>query len=169
MFGGRETMGNRAHIIFWHRDRDEPRFSPAVYLHWNGGPESVYGFLEELDRREVRADQEYEAARFVQIVGEFFDNDGEGGLSLGIVNGPKSDTPSDLEPFDHGDNGVYLVDRVKGRTVRRFTDENNDRGLQEWPAEKVERERLDAERHEYRDGFREFFRELAARKEARRV
>ncbi len=39
-------MGNRATIIFTDGKKS---FSPAVYLHWNGGPESVYAFLEELD------------------------------------------------------------------------------------------------------------------------
>ena len=62
-------MGNRATVIFQAQDT----ISPAIYLHWNGGPESVYQFLDELDRRKVRGDADYEAARFVKIVGEFFD------------------------------------------------------------------------------------------------
>lgn len=129
-------MGNRATVIFW--DASTKACSPAVYLHWNGGPDSVYGFLEELDRRNVRADQEYECARFIQIVGEFFsqsyapptDGDPHGiyresafGLSLGVVNGPtqaamKRSVPKALEGVmtDHGDNGFYLVDRTQYAT-----------------------------------------------------
>ena len=80
-------MGNRATVIFV---TGEGKISPAVYLHWNGGPESVYQFLDELDRRKVRAGDDYECARFIQIVGEFFDQDATSGLSLGVSNGPHS-------------------------------------------------------------------------------
>ncbi len=68
-------MGNRGTVIFSNQAGDE--FSPAVYQHWNGGPESVYAFLDELDRRGVRGadDLAYQAARFVHIVGDFFDQD----------------------------------------------------------------------------------------------
>jgi hypothetical protein len=101
-------MGNRATVIFTDGKNS---FSPAVYLHWNGGPESVYAFLEELDRRRQRADQDYECARFIQLIGEFFNQDRINSLSLSVVNGPKSDGLSDLSKVDtdHGDNGVYLI------------------------------------------------------------
>jgi hypothetical protein len=111
-------MGNRATVIF---DNGQ-RISPAIYLHWNGGPESVYAFLGELDRRGVRADSEYDAARFVQLIGEFFDGREEfTGLSLGIVNGPSEITADALDKVesDHGDNGFYVVNR-ENRTMRRF-------------------------------------------------
>lgn len=78
-------MGNRAFVVF--ENEGSTKFSPAIYLHWNGGPESVYAFLDLLDRYKVTADQEYEAARFVQIVGNFIG----GTLSLGIVNGPDTE------------------------------------------------------------------------------
>jgi hypothetical protein len=162
--------------------------SPAVYLHWNGGPESVYAFLEELDRRGVRADQNYECARFVQVVGEFFTWSTEGdlsdpiyregafGLSLGIANGPRSDSLEDLEcvQTDHGDNGFYLVCRVAGREdagtlvdtgwVRRFTEAYYpETGLTEWAPEAVERERDTAAADASRAAFREFFAGLEER------
>ena len=83
-------MGNRANVVFVNKAGDN--ISPTVYLHWNGGAESIYAFLDELDRRKVRADQCYECARFVQIVSEFFDSGEEryGTLSLGVMNGPKT-------------------------------------------------------------------------------
>jgi hypothetical protein len=117
-------MGNRATVIFTD---GKGEFSPAIYLHWNGGPESVYGFLEEMNRRHIRGadDLQYQAARFVQIVGEFFDMDEQGSTSLGIANGPKSDKPEDLAKVqtDHGDNGFYLVLRQGNNiTMRRFTE-----------------------------------------------
>lgn len=40
-------MGNRAYVVF--EDRQGNR-SPAVYLHWNGGPESIYAMLDTLAR-----------------------------------------------------------------------------------------------------------------------
>lgn len=167
-------MGNRATVIF--TDPKRRRFSPAVYLHWNGGPESIYGFLEELDRRECRADQDYECARFIQIVGEFFGNtydptdkfDAFGclNLSLGVSNGPKSDSLSDLGKVetDHGDNGFYLVNRTgEGPPMRRFRASYGLGGgysLQEVPPDEVVAERAEAEKSDYLPEFREFFQKL---------
>lgn len=114
-------MGNRATVIFTDGNSE---FSPAVYLHWNGGPESVYAFLHELERRQVRADQDYECARFIQIVGDFFDSgDAVTSLSLGVANGPTSNMLSALAKVrtDKSDNGIYLVNRtVKPMQVRRY-------------------------------------------------
>jgi hypothetical protein len=176
------------------------RFSPSVYCHWNGSAGSIYGFLEELDRRKIRADQDYECARFIQLVGEFFDQNQISGLSLGVANGPTSDKPEDLQKVqtDHGDNGFYLVDRmhrVEGRPhVRRLKEqwvtgaEARDPGfceahaealekalyyestdvyclLRELSPDEVERERKEAETHEYREQFREFYAELTKGKE----
>jgi hypothetical protein len=60
-------MGNRGTVVFTDGQHS---FSPAIYLHWHGSANYIYAFLEELDRRKVRADRSYDAARFVQIVGE---------------------------------------------------------------------------------------------------
>ena len=147
-------MGNRAHVIF----EADGRISPAIYLHWNGGPESVYPFLDELDRRRVRGDTNYSAARFAHIVGDFFDQDKVDAYSLGICNGPKEITPEALRPYDHGDNGVYVVSRDNGkRKVRRFrrvlqTPDVAGRGvyeMREASTEAVERERQEAYKHAY--------------------
>jgi len=154
-------MGNRATVIFTDGNKE---FSPAVYLHWNGGPESIYGFLEELDRRKVRADQMYETARFIQIVGEFMDQDGISGLSLGVTNGPESDKIEDLEkvPTDQGNNGIYLVNRTSTLSMRRFIEEwKGDKAiLVEQTPEWVDSERHQAENHKYREEFREFYAKL---------
>lgn len=151
-------MGNRATIVFTSRES----ISPAVYLHWQGGPESVYAFLSELDRRKARPDADYECARFIGIVAEFFDAEEYGTLSLGVVNGPAAITVEDLDKVmtDHGDNGFYVVDRVNN-VVRRF--------VEEWPAPldgswvparlkeldplEVARERMEAETIEGMPGF----------------
>ena len=159
-------MGNRATVIF----QAKGHISPAVYLHWNGGPESVYQFLDELDRRKVRADADYEAARFVQLVGEYFDQDGTGSLSLGLAQGPARISPEALAlvQTDHGDNGFYVVDRSgKAPQVRRFTaewDRNRHKdNITELAPAAVETERIEARRHEYATkdgGFAEFYKRI---------
>lgn len=148
-------MGNRAHVIF----TDGKTFSPATYLHWNGGAESVYPFLDELRVRMGGrwGDVSYGAARFVSLVADFF---GQDGMSLGIVNGPQSDDAYDLMPYDHGDNGVYLVD-VRQDVVRRFTSPNySSDELIEWTPEQVAREKAEAERSDYRPGLAADFDEM---------
>jgi hypothetical protein len=79
-------MGNRATVIFAPTDAEANvlTISPAIYLHWNGGPESIYAFLDELNRRNCRPDGSYEAAVFIAIVREFFDQEKYGTLSLGV-------------------------------------------------------------------------------------
>lgn len=128
-------MGNRATVIF----QSGERVSPAIYLHWNGGPESVYAFLDALDRRGVRPDGDYDAARFVQTVGNFLDRGEVGGLSLGLVNGPGAIDPEALGYVwtDHSDNGFYVVNRAEG-IVRRF--EETRSGIVEWERGRVEAE-----------------------------
>jgi hypothetical protein len=156
-------MGNRATVVF--TDGKE-RFSPAVYLHWNGGAESVYGFLEELNRRKVGADQEYECARFIQLVGEFFDQDYQDGNSLGVVNAPASDRLRDLYAIhtDKGDNGIYLVNRTTSpMTVRRFNERYKEETMVEMAPEQVEHERKEAYAHKY-GLFREDFKKIAGKR-----
>ena len=147
-------MGNRANVVFTDGDKE---FSPAVYLHWNGGPESIYAFLAEMDRRMVRGhDVMYESARFCHIVGDFMDQDTITGLSLGLTNGPKSDKPADFAKVftDPGDNGFYLVERTHAgngkfdTTVRRFRENGGGKIKELTPAE-VKAERLEAMKSDY--------------------
>ncbi len=139
-------MGNRAFVIF----EEDGEISPAVYLHWNGGPESVYPFLDELDRRQVRADITYAPARFIAVVAEFMDQEHYTGLSLGVMNGPDAITPDGLANFNHGDNGVFVVTRNGGdRRVRHFIPGSE---LTELSPEDTERERREAYNHRYSTG-----------------
>lgn len=144
-------MGNRAHVLF----ESNGDVSAAVYLHWNGGAESVYPFLDEMDKRGRCHDAHYAVARFAQIVGEFFDSSGRGVLSLGITNGPREIRPAHLGYLDHGDNSIYVVSyNGKDRTVRRFTgtgtfDTGKSKGVREWTEAEVEDERKCASNHSY--------------------
>jgi hypothetical protein len=87
-------MGNRAVVTV-------EGSKTGVYLHWNGGKESVNGFLRAAKELGVRApteDDSYFYARFAQIVGNFFG----GTTSVGIDSLDKLDT-------DNYDNGTFVI------------------------------------------------------------
>lgn len=93
-------MGNRAVVL--------PKGSTTgVYLHWNGGPDSVGAFLEYCKLRGFRDfggenRDGYGMARFIQIVANFFG----GSLSIGVEENCK-ETEEWAEDLD---NGIYVVD-----------------------------------------------------------
>lgn len=90
-------MGNRALIKAVGQ-------SHGVYLHWNGGRDSVEAFLKYCELRRFRGfEDDYGKARFVQVVANFFG----GGLSIGITTDDCGSTC---------DNGTYYV---KGWTIVR--------------------------------------------------
>ena len=85
-------MGNRAVIKFEGSDI-------GIYLHWNGGVESVLAFLKaakELGVRDPLCDPPYFTARLVQIIGNFFG----GTLSLGVGM---------ADQMDASDNGTFVI------------------------------------------------------------
>ena len=91
-------MGNRA-VITTKANMDNNGI--GIYLHWNGGRDSVRAFLKYCELRGYRAPSEdnYGWARLCQVIGNFF-----GGLgSLGI------DTVNHLD-CNNWDNGVYLIE-----------------------------------------------------------
>ena len=93
-------MGNRAVIAFQDESHDEVQpDSVGIYLHWNGGPESVTAFLDAAKELGVRREDEYGAARLCQVIGNWFGST----LSLGIGVCRNMD-------IDNGDNGTYVVD-----------------------------------------------------------
>ena len=86
-------MGNRAVINF----KDS---KVGIYLHWNGGRESVEAFLRAAKTLELREnDPTYGLARLTQIIGNYFG----GSLSLGVG------LLSELD-CDNADNGQYVID-----------------------------------------------------------
>lgn len=85
-------MGNRAII-------KGENMTSAVYLHWNGGRDSVEAFLEYCKIRGFdKFNSDYGFARFLQVVSNFMGGDG---LSVGIVSSYTTSA---------GDNGIYWVD-----------------------------------------------------------
>lgn len=93
-------MGNRA--IVKPKGRNI-----GVYLHWNGGIDSVTAFLEYCKLKGYRDfggiySDGYGIARFCQVVGNFFG----GGLSVGI----ETDVEETKKYAEWLDNGIYVID-----------------------------------------------------------
>lgn len=102
-------MGNRA--VITTEDKNI-----GIYLHWNGGRESIETFLAYCDMKGIRPFEidNYGWARFCQVVGNFLG----GNLSIGIDRYNNLDT-------DNWDNGVYIVKdwKIIGREFQRYKDE----------------------------------------------
>ena len=73
--------------------------SGGIYLHWNGGRDSVQGFLQTARDYGIRSGS-YGLARLTQIICNSF----PGTLSVGVGIVKKLDC-------DNWDNGVYWVDK----------------------------------------------------------
>ena len=88
-------MGNRAVITTGKNPTDI-----GVYLHWNGGRDSVEAFLAYCDLKGYRSPDTdcYGWARLCQVIGNYFG----GTNSLGI------DVRSKLD-CNNWDNGVYII------------------------------------------------------------
>lgn len=90
-------MGNRAVITTQENFEND---GVGVYLHWNGGRDSVEAFLTYCRLKGYRAPDTdcYGWARLVQVISNFFG----GSTSIGV------DRVSRLD-CDNYDNGVYLI------------------------------------------------------------
>lgn len=93
-------MGNRAVITASTSLSVKDSNDIGVYLHWNGGRDSVEAFLAYCKRRGFRPPEQdnYGWARLCQVIGNFFGGD----TSIGIDRCCKLDC-------DNGDNGVYII------------------------------------------------------------
>lgn len=93
-------MGNRAVIT-------TPEHEIAIYLHWNGGRDTIEPLLKYCDYQGWRPPTEdcYGWARLCQVIGNFFG----GELSVGIDRFERFGNP--------GDNGIYVIDgwKIVGR------------------------------------------------------
>ena len=101
-------MGNRAVIAI----EGSKQTQTAIYLHWNGGIESVATFLkycEVLGFRPPDSDS-YGWTYLSAVIANFFGN----GMSVGIGQLRHQDT-------DNGDNGVYYIKgwEIVGRSYKR--------------------------------------------------
>lgn len=98
---GDKNMGNRAVITTSMVDDIENSSDIGVYLHWNGGRDSVEAFLMYCKMQGFRCPEEdnYGWARLCQVIANFFGGDG---LSVGIDQCCRLDC-------DNYDNGVYVI------------------------------------------------------------
>lgn len=87
-------MGNRAVITTEKKEI-------GIYLHWNGGRDSVEGFLTYCKERGFRSpeDDNYGWAALCGVIYNFFGCDG---MSLGVDKYENLDT-------NNVDNGVYVI------------------------------------------------------------
>lgn len=94
-------MGNRA-VITTRKDWESD--GVGIYLHWNGGRESVEAFLRYCELKGYRSPDKdcYGWARLCQVIGNFFG----GTNSVGI------NTLWNLD-YDNGDNGTYIIEGWK--------------------------------------------------------
>jgi hypothetical protein len=134
-------MGNRAVVVFADDQGPKP---VGVYLHWNGGPESVYAFLDFMKERKLFHDSSYATARLAQVAANFFG----GNCSVGIVGV----NPNEIGACSPGDNGIYVVKldegyEAAGYTVERWSGYPEAR---KWPEVKVKKEAEEARKHAYR-------------------
>lgn len=104
-------MGNRAVIT-----TEDKKI--GVYLHWNGGRDSIEAFLLYCKLKEYRAPENdcYGWARLCQVIGNFFG----GTCSVGI------DTYDSLDT-NNWDNGVYIIKNweIVGREFNNYPEQQS--------------------------------------------
>ena len=104
-------MGNRAVIAFEDKSRDK-KDCPAIYLHWNGGRDSVEGFLAVAkDQFGSTHSPDYGCARLTTIICNWFT--AKDGLSIGVGTFGTLDA-------DNYDNGTYWLNSKYEITEREF-------------------------------------------------
>lgn len=139
-------MGNRAAVAF--TDGHNPKPHSWVYLHWNGGPESVYALWDVMVERNLHCHSaSYTTAQFVRLACDLIS--GDGGLSVGIECFA---TPTHAANCAD-DNGAYVFHISTGkceRTVRTYN--TNGPTARKLSADEVDRERRLVSKHKYWEG-----------------
>ena len=114
-------MGNRAIILSKNDMLADGKINPnqiGVYLHWNGGRDSVSAFLKYCKLKGYRSPSTdcYGWACLCNVISNFFGD----GMSLGI------DIASRLD-CDNYDNGVYIIDHweIVGRLYNHGVEQTN--------------------------------------------
>ena len=107
-------MGNRAVITTKENFNNN---GVGVYLHWNGGRDSVQAFLKYCELKGYRDPvyDDYGWARLCQVIGNYFGGD----TSIGI------NTCNNLD-CDNYDNGVYIIRNWQIVDRKYFNGEEQD-------------------------------------------
>jgi|TARA_B100001094_G_scaffold181414_1_gene175792 hypothetical protein len=90
-------MGNRAIITIKDKYLAKDDW-PSIYLHWNGGYDTVKPMLDVARQYGIDCESHYGIARLAQMFGNYFG----GTLSVGIGSYSGQD-------LNNGDNGVYII------------------------------------------------------------
>jgi len=102
-------MGNRAVMTLMPINQKDYKDQVGVYVHWNGGRDSIEAFLKYCEIHGYRSPStdSYGMARLTQVIANYFGGDG---LSIGV------DTCKNLD-CDNYDNGVYFIEgwEIAGR------------------------------------------------------
>lgn len=108
-------MGNRAVITTKENFENN---GIGIYLHWNGGYDSVSAFLKYCELKGYRCPEydNYGWARLCQVIANFFG----GSTSIGI------DVVNNLD-CDNYDNGVYIIEnwKIVDRKYNRYGEQMN--------------------------------------------
>lgn len=115
-------MGNRAVIGFQDNLNQRNDNCIGIYLHWNGGRDSIEAFLQYAKNQEVRGGC-YGVARLTQIICNYFG----GTLSVGVGAIKTLDC-------DNFDNGLYWIDENFNIVERQYFkgSEQNEYNLNEF-------------------------------------
>ena len=104
-------MGNRAVIAF-----SEDKNATGIYLHWNGGVESVLAFAHsarDMGARDPGGDHTYAMAGLVRAVTLFIHDRAGELISMGVGTVGSLDT-------DNFDNGLFIIGADWGIKTRYF-------------------------------------------------
>lgn len=108
-------MGNRA--VITSKENFENN-GIGIYLHWNGGYDSVSAFLKYCELKGYRSPESdnYGWARLCQVIANYFG----GSTSIGI------DVVNNLD-CDNWDNGVYIIEgwEIVDRKYNRYGEQMN--------------------------------------------
>ena len=135
-----KNMGNRAVVAFvdcsnagnFHNldAQDKSRYlnnslikdkSPSVYLHWNGGRDSVEGFLTVVKKLYGGSSSCLDAKERAVLFYSVVHRAGMGGVSTEVSTFKEVDA-------DNGDNGTYWVDesfQIIDREYQRYPEQQN--------------------------------------------
>ena len=94
-------MGNRAFICFENNPIN-------IYVHWNGGIESVKAFCDAAKERgfaDPTSDASYAMARLIGLIHEFFGVTDSS--SLGVCT--FSSAEEEIDAITYADNGKYII------------------------------------------------------------
>lgn len=101
-------MGNRAVITSKDTKYNRGKCRLGIYVHWNGGRDSVNAFLAYAKAKGVRgieSDESYCISRLAQIIGNYFG----GTTSVGVEVLHPQDIKERCGSW-YLDNGVYFID-----------------------------------------------------------